>query len=85
MRKMDNEEKKIIENRIRTIMYNAVSSDYARYVLEHENEETEKTFMEDVIEDVIETSAWDEEGYYNDYDICLAIGRVLIDRLGIDY
>lgn len=85
MRNMTKEEKKIIENEIRMIMQNAVSSEYARYILEHENEETENTFMDDVIDDVMCASAWDEEGYYNDDDIRLAIGRVLIDRLGIDY
>lgn len=85
MRKMNKEEKKIIENEIRIIIQSAVSSEYARYILEHENEETENTFMDDVIEDVMCASAWDEEGYYNDDDIRLSIGRVLIDRLGIDY
>lgn len=85
MRKMNKKDKKIIENEIRMIMKNAVSSEYARYILEHENEETASTFMEDVIEDVMCSSAWDDEGYYNDDDIKLAIGRVLINRLGIDY
>ena len=85
MRKMNKEEKKIIENEIRMIIQSAVSSEYARHILEHENEETENTFMDDVIEDVMCASAWDEEGYYNDDDIRLSIGRVLIDRLGIDY
>lgn len=84
MRKMNKEEKKIIENEIRIIMYNAVSSEYARYILEHENEETENTFMDDVIDDVICASAWDEEGYYNDDDIRLAIGRIFMERLGIE-
>ena len=90
MRKMNKEEKKIIENEIRMIMQNAVSSEYARYILEHtekdeDYEEIGNTFMEDVIEDVMCSSAWDEEGYYNDDDIRLSIGRVLIDRLDIDY
>ena len=83
MRKMNKEEKKIIENKIRIIIQSVVSSEYARYILEHENEETENTFMDDVIEDVMCASAWDEEGYYNHDDIRLSIGRVLIDRLGI--
>ena len=84
MRKVNKEEKKIIENKIRMIIQSAVSSEYARYILEHENEETENTFMDDVIEDVMCASAWDEEGHYNNDDIRLSIGRVLIDRLGID-
>lgn len=85
MRNMNKKEKKIIENKIRMIIQSAVSSEYARYILEHENEEAENTFMDDVIEDVMCASAWDEEGYYNNDDIRLSIGRVLIDRLGIDY
>ena len=84
MRKVNKEEKKIIENKIRMIIQSAVSSEYARYILEHENEETENTFMDDVIEDVMCASAWDKEGHYNNDDIRLSIGRVLIDRLGID-
>lgn len=84
MRKMNKEEKKIIENEIRMIMQNAVSSEYVRYILEHENEETESTFMEDVIDDIMCSSAWDEEGYYNFDDIRLSIGRVLMERLGIE-
>ena len=83
MRKMNKEEKKIIENEIRMIMQKSVSSDYARYILEHENE-NDKTFMEDVIDDVIETSAWEDEGYYNEDDISLAIGRIFMERLGIE-
>ena len=85
MRKMNKEEKKIIENEIRMIMQKSVSSDYARYILEHEDSWTEITIMQEIIEDVMETSAWNEEGYYNEDDIRFAIGRVLIERLGIDY
>lgn len=86
MRKMSKEDKKIIENEIRMIMQNAVSSDYVRYILEDKGEDGEEdSFIEAVIDDVMCASAWDEEGYYNDDDIRLAIGRVLMDRLGIYY
>ena len=40
--------------------------------------------MEDVINDVLEASAWEEEGYYNEDDIRLAIGRVLAHRLNVE-
>ena len=40
--------------------------------------------MDDVIDDVMTSSAWDDEGYYNDDDIRLAIGRTLMARLGIE-
>ena len=85
MRKMNPKEKKHIELEIYKIMNRAISSEYTRYILEQEDELTESTFMEDVIEDVMETSAWEDEGYYNEDDIRLAIGRVFIDRLGIIY
>ena len=89
MRKMSKEDRKVIEGEIRMMLMAAVSSDYVRYILEHkerdeEDEEIGNTFMEDVVENVMCSSAWDNEGYYNDDDIRLAIGRVLIDRLGID-
>ena len=90
VRKMGNEDRNIIENKIRMTLMDAVSSDYVRYILEDRERDEElnyigNTFLEDVIDDVLCSSAWDDEGYYNDDDIRLAIGRVLIERLGIDY
>lgn len=90
MREMNKTDRKIIENQIRMILMSAVSSDYVNLILSEpeRNEEGDtigNTFMEDVIQDVMESSAWDEYGYYNHDDIRLAIGRVLIDRLGIEY
>lgn len=85
MRKMKKEEKKLIELEIRNRIQYAVGSDYVRYILEDKGEEDKCTFVEDVIDDVMCSSAWDEEGYYNDDDIRLSIGRVLMDRLGICY
>lgn len=90
MRKMNKEDRKIIENEIRIILMGAISSEYVRYILEYAEEDENgeqigETFIDDVIEDVICSSAWDDEGYYNEDDIRLSIGRVLIDRLGIDY
>lgn len=84
MRKMKKEEKILIEAEIAQIMRSAVSSDYARYILDDKGEDGEAAIMEDIIEDVMCSSAWDDEGYYNDDDIRLAIGRVLMDRLGIE-
>lgn len=85
MRKMKKEEKKLMEFEIAQVMRNAVSSDYARYILEDKGEDDDRTFMEAVIDDVMCASAWEDEGFYNDDDIRLAIGRVLMDRLGIYY
>lgn len=82
---MTTTERKEIEVLIFQIFEKAVSSDYARYILEEVDECTENTMMEDVIQNVLETSAWEDEGYYNEDDVRLAIGRELIARLGIDY
>lgn len=79
MKNMDKAERKQIEWLISWVMKKAVSDEYAVHILNHNN------FMEDVIDDVMETSAWEEDGCYNEDDVRLAIGRVLIDRLGIEY
>ena len=84
MREMTKTERKEIEFEVSEIMRSAVSSEYSRYILEQEDNVTGNTFMEDVIKNVMETSAWEDEGYYNDDDIRLAIGRELLARLGIE-
>ena len=84
MRAMTVEERKQIEYEVTEIMRNATSSEYARYILEQEDEVTENTLMEDIIQNVLDTSAWEDEGYYNEDDIRLAIGRELMARLGIE-
>ena len=84
MREMTKTERKEIEFKVSEIMRSAVSSEYSRYILEQEDDVTGNTYMEDVIKNVMETSAWEDEGYYNDDDIRLAIGRELMARLGIE-
>lgn len=84
MRTMTTEERKQIEYEVTEIMRSATSSEYARYILEQEDEVTENTLMEDIIQNVLDTSAWEDEGYYNEDDIRLAIGRELMTRLGIE-
>ena len=83
MREMSKEELKLISYEITGIMTIATSDEYARYILEHEDENG-TSLMEDIIQNVLETSAWEDEGYYNEYDIRLAIGRELMSRLGIE-
>ena len=90
MRKMSKQERKEIESYITHIMADATGFEYARHILESrpkddEGEQTECTFMDSVVDDVMNTSAWEEEGYYNDDDIRLAIGRVFMDRLDLWY
>lgn len=84
MRNMNNEQRKEIEMLVYKIMMGATSSDYARYILEHEDSWTGITVMQEIIENVIETSAWNDEGYYSEDDIRLAIGRVLMGRMEIE-
>ena len=85
MREMNKEERKRIELLITEIMRSAVSSEYARSILEDDSDDDGVALMDDIIQDVMESSAWDDEGYYNEDDIRFAIGRCLIDRLGIPY
>ena len=60
------------------LLTSALSSDYARQMVEDE------AFVCAVQKDVEETSAWQDEGYYTDDDIRLAIGRVLTEKLDIE-
>lgn len=85
MRKITDVEKKEIEFSISELLQSAVSSEYSKYILEQKDNITGNTFMEDVIQNVLETSAWEDEGYYNEDDIRLAIGREFIARLGIEF
>lgn len=82
MREMGNNERKRIEYEVTEIMESAVSREYARHILELEDV-TGNTVMDDIIKNVLETSAWEEEGYYSYDDIRFAIGRILMARLGV--
>lgn len=84
MREMNKEKRKELEFEVTEILRSAVSSEYARYILEQYDETSEQTFMDAIILDVMESSAWYDEGSYNDDDIRLAIGRELMARLGIE-
>lgn len=84
-RVMTKEERRTIKRLITKILSSAVSDEYVRYILEQYDECTENTMMEDIIDNVLTTSAWEEEGYYSEDDVRLAIGRELMARLGVDY
>ena len=43
-----------------------------------------ETVMEAVMDDIKTSSAWEDDGHYNDDDVRLAIGRVLMARLNIE-
>ena len=84
MRRMNKKQKTQIELEIAKIMQNAVSSEYSTYILEQEDNTTGNTLMEDIVQNVMETSAWEDEGYYNEDDIRLSIGRELMTRLSVE-
>lgn len=66
--------------------------EYARWIMERllvlcDEENARRihdAIVDDVIEDVYETSAWQEFGELNASDVDLAIGRVMTERLGIE-
>lgn len=84
MPSMTPEEHKCLEKAISCILTESVTDDYARYILEYSEDDGSKTIMEEIIDDVIDSSAWKSEGCYNDADIRFAIGRTLMRRLKID-
>lgn len=83
MSAMDKEYRKNIEGNAIVMLEMAIGKDYAKSILEHENEVTGKTFMDDVIEDIMVASAWKDEGICYIDDIRFAIGRILMERMGI--
>ena len=83
MRRMNSEIRKYIEVEITTYLSYAVSEDYARSILNNEYNE-EETIMDAIIRNVMETSTWKDEGYYNGDDVRFAIGRILMDKMNID-
>lgn len=66
-----------LRNDVRRIFAESVSTEYTKIILDK--------IEDDIVSDVVETSAYEEDGSYNDDDIRLAIGRVLINKMGIMY
>ena len=63
---------------IHNLLEQSVSDCYVRYFMDE--------LANDIASDVMECSAYaEEDGMYTDSDIRLAIGRVLMDRLDIQY
>lgn len=87
-RKMSLEERQELECEITKILSWTVGSDYAKEILEHKEcddngKNVGPTLMAYIVQDVIETSAWEDQGYYSTDDVRLGIGRVLMNRLNI--
>ena len=55
----------------------SMTSDYARMLA------MDVDFYNAVMQNIIETSGFTENGYFNDYDLRLAIGRIILDKFGI--
>jgi len=64
-----------------TLLRYGISSDYVGHILDFRAEEDGLTIFDLIKEDVETTSAWEDEGYYNEDDIRLAVGRVLMSCL----
>lgn len=84
MRKVTEEQRKELENDIINIMNKAISSEYINKILNQYDCTSAENFLDAVITNVLETSAWEDEEYYNEDDIRLAIGRELVARLGAE-
>ena len=84
MNKMTEEELLLIKLRVIEIMRKTVSSEYSEDILNHKDEATGNTLLEDIICNILETSAREDEKFYNEDDIKLAIGRELVTRLGVE-
>lgn len=64
--------------------YNFVSDNIKSVVSDDYSTEILYDIIEDVIDNVKETSAYEDEGTWNNDDIKLAVGRVLMGRLGLE-
>ena len=84
MREMNKEERNVVEFIVTEMLQNAVSNEYAKAILSHKDESTGNTFMENVIRDVLENSAWKDTGHYSVSDVKFAIGRALMEKLGVE-
>ena len=73
---------KVFRREVESIMRQSISTDYIEEILDTlyiNEDESAITIYSCIKRDVEETSAWADEGYYNEEDIKLAIGRVLVD------
>lgn len=69
----------IFKEEVRSILNQAISSDYVGKLLDHDE------FILTIRSDVEESSGWMDEGTYNEDDIRLAIGRILCWKFEIEY
>lgn len=74
--KLTADAKRIIRGVMENGIKNFVSSDYSRDIID--------MIFDDVCNDIQETSAYETEGYFNDDDILLAVGRAILKKFGMN-
>ena len=74
--------REIIEDAVKHLLCNTVTSDYAEIILNHYDEESEQTVLDAIVKDVIVASDFERIGDCNTTDIRFAIGRELATQLG---
>lgn len=79
------QEREAFEMDICSVLSESVTKEYAQTLLDSTSEDGSTTLMDDIIEEIMLTSAWDEEHSYSASDIRLAIGRMIMMRLGIAF
>ncbi len=83
-RKLNDAEKFVLEAKIRNLLSGAVGETIAQNILDDVDGITENTFMDDVIEYLLELSNWERNGSYDASDLQKAIGHELCARLGVE-
>jgi len=66
---------------VERILRGSISQDYIGDILDSPISQMGETLYDKICEDVFYASAWIDEGYYNEDDIRLAIGRVILEIL----
>lgn len=66
-----------IEQSIRELFQKSVDSDYSNAILDMEYKG--KKIIERMVDDIMETSDYANNGFWSNGDVKLAIGRVLMD------
>ena len=68
----------VLRREVEAVLRRAVGDDYVCRVLDSETGDG-KTIFDDIMEDIELSSGWNDDGCYNEDDIRLSIGRVLLD------
>lgn len=83
MRVMSKEMRKCVEAEIRVILAESVTNEYVDHIVSCEFEDGQSV-MDEIIQNIIETSEWEDTGFYSENDARLSIGRVLMRKMNIN-